>query len=94
MKRSTLILLILNGLVWGGMAWLGQDGLKGVEARVGHSNLGQVEFYLAIPLLMLTLSTVPAALLSRTKWSAYGNAWSIIALLLLLPYACVYGGGV
>jgi hypothetical protein len=76
------------------MAWIGQDVLKDVEARVGHSNLGQVEFYLAFPLLMLTASMVPTAILSRTRWSTYGNVWSVLTLLLLLPYGCAYGGGI
>ena len=93
MKRSTIFVLAINVIVWGGLAWLGQDLLRGVEARVGHSNLGQIEFYLAFPLAMLTIGTLPTALLSRTQWAVYGNAWSIFALVLLLPYGCFYTGG-
>jgi hypothetical protein len=94
MKKSTLILLALNGLAWGGLVWMGFDGEKGVEARMGAVALGQVEYYVMIPLFMLSVSLVPSALLSQTKWFGWGNLWSATTLFLLFPYLFYYGGGV
>jgi hypothetical protein len=93
MKRSTIVLLILNIVVWGGMALLGRVLLIHEWPRPGRSDIGQMEGYLAFPLIMLFVSTFPAASLSRTQWAVYGNAWSVITLLVLLPYGCVYTGG-
>ena len=86
MKKSTLILLVLNGLVWGGLVWIGFGGEKSVEARAGAVALGQVEYYVMIPLLMLSVSLVPAALLGQTKWFGWGNLWSATMLFLAFPY--------
>jgi hypothetical protein len=61
MKRSTLILLILDLAVWGGMALLGRVLLIGEWPRPGRSDIGQMEFYLALPLIMLSVATVPTA---------------------------------
>ena len=96
MKRSTVILLALNGLVWGGLSWAGWDGIKYIESQhaAGHPNSGQIGYYLAIPLLMLSLSLVPTALLSQTKWCIAGNIWCGLTLIAVFPYLLPYGGGV
>jgi hypothetical protein len=94
MKKAPLVLMALNGLAWGGLVWMGFDGEKGVEARVGSVALGQVEYYVMIPLLMLTVSLIPSALLGQTKWSGWGNLWSAITLFLVFPYLALYSGGI
>jgi hypothetical protein len=94
MKISALILPAINGVLWGSFAWFGHEGSRSVEARVGHSNLGQVEFYVVLPLVMLIVAMVPAVLLSQTKWSTIGNVWSIFTLVLLIPYLSGYSGGI
>ena len=93
MNLKALILPAINSLIWGLLAWGGFDGEKGVEARVGWVSLGQVEWYVAFPLLMLSVSVIPGALLSQTKWHRIGNIWSGLSLLVLLPYGCAYTGG-
>jgi hypothetical protein len=94
MKIRPLILPAVNGIVWSGLVWMGFDGEKAVEARMGGVSLGQFQFYVIFPLLMLSVALIPAALLSQTKWAFMGNIWSVLTLLCLLPYLFFYGGGV
>ena len=94
MKIRTLILPAINLLLWGFMAWMGFGGEVGVETRVGSVSLGQVQFYVVFPLIMLSLSVIPAVLLSQTRWSFVGGFRSGVSMLMVLPYLYYYGGGV
>ena len=96
MKKAPLILMALNGLVWGDLSWHGWDGIKYIESQhaAGYPTSGQIGYYLAIPLLMLSISLVPSALLGQTKWSAAANLWSGLSLIAVFPYLLPYGGGV
>jgi len=96
MKKAPLILMALNGLVWGGLSWMGWDGIKSIEAQhaAGYPHAGQIGYYLAIPLLMLPAALLPGALLGQTKWSAGANLWCSLTLLAVFPYLLPYGGGV
>ncbi len=93
MRFRPLILPLINAILWGLFAFAGFDGEIGVEERVGHVQLGQVQWYVVFPLIMLIVSVVPAALLSQTKWSSAGNLWSALILMVFLPFACLSGGG-
>lgn len=73
---------------------MGFGGEKGVEARMGGVSLAQLQFYVIFPLLMLTVSLVPATLLSQTKWAFIGNIWSVLTLLTVLPFLFFYAGGI
>jgi hypothetical protein len=73
---------------------MGWDGEKGVEARIGHVALGQVQFYVIIPITALIITLAPALLLSQTRWAYIGNIWSAILMTLALPYLFFWGGGV
>jgi len=42
MNLKTLIFPAMNCLIWGCIAWLGFNGEKGVEARMGGVSLAQV----------------------------------------------------
>src|SRR5882757_3526965 len=86
MKLSTLILPAIAATLWGLLAWIFHGGLAGVEARVGHTKLAQVDFYLTFPLIMVIVAAVPSVLLSQTKWSSAGNMWSIFMILALAFY--------
>jgi hypothetical protein len=95
-KLLPLILPAINGIVWGGFAWMGWGGIKYIESQhaPGYPNSGQILLYAIFPLIMLSVSLVPATLLSQTKWTILGNIWSVLTLLPLFPYLLVYGGGV
>ena len=96
MKRAPLVLMVLNCLVRGGLSWIGWDGIKYVESQhiAGYPNAGQIGYYLVTPLLMLTASLLPGALLGQTKWSTAVSFWSALTLIAVLPYLLPYGGGV
>jgi hypothetical protein len=96
MKVTPLILMVLNGLVWGGLSWVGWDLIKAVESRhvMGAPASGQISYYLAWPLLMLSVSLVPGALLGQTRWSALANLWCSLTLLAVVPYLLPYSGGI
>ena len=67
MKKAPLILMALNGLVWGDLSWHGWNGIKYIESQhaTGYPTSGQIGYYLAFPLLMLSISLVPGALWAR-----------------------------
>ena len=96
MKKTPLILMALNILVWGGLSWIGWGLIRSVEARhaAGYPNLGQIECYLVLPLLMLSVSLVPGAFLDQTRWSALATIWCSFTLIAVVPYLLPYSGGV
>ena len=51
MKRAPLVLMALNWLVWGGLAYMGWDLLQSVAARhvAGSPSAGQFGYYVALP---------------------------------------------
>lgn len=63
--------------------------------QVGYYLVGKIGFYLVFPLLMLSVSLVPGALLGQTD-RGYGVAvgWCSLTLFAALPYFLFYGGGV
>ena len=75
MKKAPLVLMALNGLAWGCLSWMGWNGIKYIESQhaTGYPNTGQIGYYLAAPLVMLTLSLVPAALFGQTKMVGSSN---------------------
>jgi hypothetical protein len=84
MRILTLIPLAINAVLWGYFFFIGHNFATAREARVGSSNLGQVDFYVVFPLIVLIVSLTPTALLSQTKWHWIGTIWSVVTLLLLL----------
>jgi hypothetical protein len=96
MKISQYVLVGANVFFWGGFAWVSWGLMKAVEVQhvVGHPSLGQIQFYLIVPLVMVTVATVPPMVLWRTKWPWLGTVWAVCALIPIFPYACVSGGGV
>jgi hypothetical protein len=95
-KKAPLILMALNGLVWGGLSWMGWGAMKDVLAQhvVGAPNSGQIGYYLVFPLVMLTVSLLPGALLGQTRWSAVANGWCSLTLVAVFPYLLPYTGGI
>jgi hypothetical protein len=83
--------------IWFGLALVGRDLLNGVveQEALGYPTLGQIDFLLAWPLLI-----VSAILLCAWICNAFGRwAWALgslsgLSLAAVLPYLLVYGGGV
>jgi hypothetical protein len=96
MKKAPLILMALNGLVWGGLSWTGWGLIKANNERnlASHPSPAQIWYYLVFPLLMLSVSLVPGALLGQTKWSAVANVWCSLTLFAVFPYVMPYSGGI
>jgi hypothetical protein len=93
---KTLILPMICGVGWGGMVWLGLNYEVGEEAEAGSVMLSHVVFFLVWPMTALTISLVPSALLSQTKYARVGNWWcglSLIALFLRFCGIAISGGG-
>jgi len=92
---KTYALMAASIVLWGFFAWSGFNGIKGVQARhvPGYPNRGQIEFYIVFPLIMVAIALVLPILLRRTPWSGGGTAILIATLLLLIPYAFVFTGG-
>ena len=96
MKLTALILIAVNGLVWGGLSRMGWNLVKNVESQhvPGYPNSGQILYYVIVPLVMLSVALVPAAFLSQSRWAALGNVWSAVTLILVLPFLFLYFGGI
>jgi surface polysaccharide O-acyltransferase-like enzyme len=90
MKRSTIILLILNVVVWGFLIFNGRDLLWG--AGQTNPNMGQISYYLYMPVAVLAFATVwPFLTLWLPTWVR--NVMPVVALLFLPIYLFPYTGG-
>ncbi len=72
------------------------DGLRRVEAQHvdGYPTAGQFEFYLGTPALVLVVCLLASVLIIRTRWVGMGTAILVAALLMVLPFGCLYTGGI
>ncbi len=95
MKTTTYVLMAANSILWGYFIWSGIDGIESVREQhaPGYPNSGQIEFYIAFPVIMFGASLALPLLLRRSKWSGAGTGFLITALLLIFPFGCVYTGG-
>lgn len=95
--RSANILALIAMALWAGMLWLGVDLLKGVVAQraVGYPAPGQFDFLVGIPFAAIILIGGVTLLVNalRRFWIA-SYLVSGAAIVALLPYLLVYGGGV
>lgn len=82
---------------WAGMLWLGVGLLKGVVAQrvLGYPVPGQFDFLVGIPLAAIIVIGGATLLVNALKrfWIV-SYLVSGAALVALLPYLFVYGGGV
>lgn len=95
MKKTTYVLMAINVILWGYFVWSGLDGIRSVQAQHvrGFPNHQQIELYVIFPLLMVATSLVFPILLRRTRWSGISTGVLITVLVLLVPFGCVYTGG-
>jgi hypothetical protein len=94
MKVSTIVLVVLNVVAWGGLVLMGRDLLHGVVDQhvSGDPNRGQIQYYLYVPLGVLTISAFwPLLTWKLPTWAR--NSVPVIALLFLPIYLFSYTGG-
>jgi len=94
MRRSTLILLALNVLVWGGLAVVGYQGVQSIvqQHAPGYPSSGQIDYYVVAPLVILAVSIAWPLLLWRGRLGLR-NIGPTITLLILPLYLFAYTGG-
>jgi hypothetical protein len=95
--RAGNILTFIAVLLWGGLALLGHELSKGVYAQrvLGYPSLGQFDWYVVFPFIMLTALLLSAWLCNTfRRWSWLLRLAGILALVVLIPYLFAYTGGV
>jgi hypothetical protein len=91
---------ILTGiavLIWGGLLLVGRDLISGVVAQkaLGYPNTAQIDFLIAWPAAVGMALLLTAWICNGLRrWAAPLALLSGAALVALLPYLFVYGGGV
>src|SRR5262249_37280406 len=90
------ILLGANILVWGGLVWMGVRAIRSVEAQhvPGYPNAGQIDYYVAFPVVMLVIATAPTLLFLIKRWAQLATAWPAFTLFAALLYRIPHTGGV
>jgi hypothetical protein len=91
-KIGPLILPVFNAFLWGAVALI--DFIADADPHFGYFGLTPLETRIAFPLIMLSAAAIPPVLLSLRRWPRLGNAWAIIALLLLAQGLYVSSGGI
>jgi hypothetical protein len=87
-KRSTIILLAINGAMWGLL-------LLTFASEAGVWHYDRAEWYVGVPALMLIVCFVPCFIVSnRPNGTAEANTWAVLCLAALFPYLAASGGGV
>jgi len=84
-------------VLWFALALLGRDLLTGVVAQQapGYPSMGQINFYIVWPLFLVAALLVCAWLCNAVgRWPWVLGLLSGAALVALLPYVAVSGGGV
>lgn len=93
--RAANIIAAISALAWLAFALTGMGLVGGVAERVGGANMGQVQFYVVWPLFVVLAVIATAWIcnaLQRLAWML--GIVSGVALVILLPYCAVSGGGV
>jgi len=94
--RTIYTLVAANAVLWGCFVWSGLNGMSYVRSQhvSGYPNDGQIRFYVVVPVIMFAVSLVLPIVLNRTRWPRIGMWTAIGTLFLLLPFGCLYTGGV
>jgi uncharacterized protein involved in cysteine biosynthesis len=94
-KVSTIICVLLNAIVWGGLVFMGYGGLQSVAQRhvPGYPSAGQFDYYVYAPLVVLIISIVWP--LCFWRFSALVRNFVPVLTLMFLPiYLFPYTGGI
>jgi hypothetical protein len=89
-------LTTINALIWGALSWSGWHGLASISAQSvgGYPNPEQKEYYLYLPLVMVTLTIAGFVLSQFRKVRVVAMIFEILLLVAVLPFLLPYGGGV
>ncbi len=95
--RLANVFAALMALVWAYLLYAGVDGVRGIAAQhvTGYPNESQILFYIAAPAaaVICLLALVGFFNFKKRSASTLGLA-GVVALILLLPFLFLYGGGV
>jgi hypothetical protein len=95
--RSANILALVATALWAAMLWVGVDLLKGVVAQhvLGYPAADQFDFLVGIPFAAIVAVGGTTLLVNAlNRFWVVSHLVSGVALIALLPYLFVYGGGV
>jgi len=95
--RSANILTGIAVLLWLSLIVAGHDLVRGVvnQRVLGYPGMGQIDFLIVWPTIVVLILILCAwAVNGLRRWYVFLAAISGAALLALLPYLFVYGGGV
>ena len=94
MKMRVIAILAISAL-WGFLLWTGVDLSANVRARhiPGAPSIGQIGYYVLIPVAACLLGLTGAALSLKRK-SPVTLVTGFLLAAALVPYILPYGGGV
>jgi hypothetical protein len=95
--RGANVLTGVAVLIWCGLLLVGRDLVGGVVAQkaVGYPSRGQIDFLLVWPaFVVLALLLLAWICNGLRRWAAVLTLLSGLALVAVLPYLFIYGGGV
>jgi hypothetical protein len=94
--KASYALAVITATLWGLLALLGYDLLEGVRAQhvPGYPSAGQIRylFYFPISVALAALAICVGSHFQRFRIPAY--VLYAVALVLLLPYALSFSGGI
>lgn len=92
--RANLAFAAFNVLAWSALVWLGEDLTRGVVARVGHASAVQLNYYVHIPMAVVSVAFGTYALARYTSYKRIALTIQILLSIALIPFLFPYSGGV
>ena len=86
------VLVAVNALLWGGIAWFSFDFLQRSQtwAMTGLQIAAQAAYFLYVPLLLFLTTFACLAVWKFTRFRRAALIAQIVILVLVLPYALPY----
>jgi len=86
------VLVAVNALLWGGIAWFGFDFLQGVQrSQMTGLQIGvQAAYFFYVPLLLFLVTFAGLAAWKLAHFRRVALTVQMVTLVLVLPYVLVY----
>jgi hypothetical protein len=86
------VLVAVNALLWGGLAWFGLEFLQGVQRwqMTGLQVAAQAAYFLYVPLLLVLVTFACLAAWKLTRFRRTALTVQIVILVSVLPYVFPY----